>query len=79
MDRILVILIGWPVAFLILKYRRPVKEFIGNVGFAEKFLGTGGTNTLVVIIGFLVFIFSLMYAVGTFDGFLQGTFGRFFQ
>jgi hypothetical protein len=59
MDRILVILIGWPVAFLILKYRRPIKEFIGNVGFAEKFLGMGGTNTLDSDNRIYAFLFSL--------------------
>ncbi len=78
MDKILAILIGWPVAILILKYRRQVKEFIGNVDFAEKYLGSGGTNTLVVIISLLIFIFTLMYAVGTFEGFLKSTTGRFF-
>lgn len=78
MDRFLVILIGWPLAFLILKYRRPIKEFIGDVGFAERFLGAGGTNTLVVILGFLVFVLSLMYALGTIQAFVRNTFGMFF-
>jgi len=78
MDRVLAILIGWPVAFLIFKYRRPLKEFIGDVGFAERYLGAGGTNTLIVIIGILVFIGSMMWAAGTLQGLVQGSLGRFF-
>ncbi len=77
MDKVLAILIGWPVAFLFLKYRRPIKEFTGDFAWAEKYLGMGGTNTFIVIIGILTFVGSLMYALGTLDGLLQATFGRF--
>lgn len=78
MDKVLAILIGWPIAVLILKYRRPIKEFVGNVGFAERFLGSGGTNTLIVIIGIVVFVGSLMYATGTLQTILQSIIGPFF-
>lgn len=78
MDRWIALLIGCPLGFVIMYFRRPIKEFIGEVGFAEQYLGMGGTNTLVVIIGILVFIGSLMYALGTFQEILQGTLGRFF-
>lgn len=78
MDRILVILIGWPVCFLILYYRRKVKEFTGEIGFAERILGSGGTNTFIIIFAFLLFVGCLMYAVGTLQGFLQGTVGKIF-
>jgi len=77
MDKILAILIGWPVAFLILKYRRVVKEFTGDFAIAEKYLGMGGTNTFIVLFGILIFIGSLMYALGTLEGVLEATFGRF--
>lgn len=78
MDRFLVIILGCPAAFLILYYRRAVREFIGNVDFAEKFLGAGGTNTFVVLLGILTFILSLMYGFGTLQSMLIGSFGRFF-
>jgi hypothetical protein len=78
MDRILAFIIGCPVAFLILYFRRAIREFIGNVSFAEKYLGAGGTNTFVVLVGILTFILSLMYGFGTLQSFLGGTFGRFF-
>lgn len=78
MDRFLAVIIGCPTAFLILRYRRAIKEFIGEVGFAEKYLGMGGTNTLIVIIGILVFVGSLMWGLGTLQKLLQGTVGNFF-
>ncbi len=78
MDRFIAVIIGFPIAFLLLRYRRAVKDFIGEVSFAEKYLGMGGTNTLIVIIGVLVFVGSLMYALGTLQSLLQATLGRFF-
>ena len=53
MGSFFVIIIGWSLAILILYYRRPIKEFFGDIGFAEKYLGMGGTNTLIIIIGIL--------------------------
>lgn len=79
MDRFLVAIIGMPIAFIIIYYRRPIKEFTGDIGFAEKYLGAGGTNTFIVILGVLTFILSLMYALGTLQELLQGTLGRFFM
>lgn len=79
MDRFLAVIIGLPLAFVILYYRRAIKEFIGDVGFAEQYLGMGGTNTLIVIIGFLVFIGSLMYGLGTLQSLVDGTLGMFFK
>lgn len=78
MDRFFAIILGLPTAFVILRYRRAIREFIGDVGFAEKYLGSGGTNTLIVIIGFLVFVCSLMYGLGTLQSFVGSTLGGFF-
>lgn len=78
MDRFLVLVLGWALSILIFKYRRPIKEFVGDVGFAERYLGAGGTNTLILIIGFLTFVLSLMYALGTIQGIIVNTFGMFF-
>lgn len=76
--RFLVFLIGFVVAILILKYRAQVRDFLGEVSFAEKYLGTGGTNTLIILIALAVFIISMMYALGTLDAILVNSFGRFF-
>ena len=75
MDRILAIIIGWPLAFLIFKYRRPIKEFTGDIGFAEKIFGMGGTNTFIVILGILLLIGSLMYALGTLQSIIRAFLG----
>lgn len=76
--KFIIFICGAALSFLILKYRRPIKEFTGNIGFAEKYLGMGGTNTFIVLFGIFIFIGSLMYALGTLDGLLSSTFGRFF-
>jgi hypothetical protein len=79
MDKFLAIVIGCPLGFVIMYFRRSIKEFIGDVGFAEQYLGTGGTNTFVVLVGMLVFIISLMYALGTFQAMLGDSVGTFFS
>lgn len=79
MDRFLAIFIGCPLGFVIMYFKRQIKEFIGEVGFAEKYLGMGGTNTFVVLVGIFVFIASLMYALGTFQSLLGNSVGMFFQ
>lgn len=76
--KLLVLIVGSIAAFLMLKYRRPIKEFTGDFAFAEKIFGMGGTNTFIVVFAIGLFIGSLMYALGTFQGLIQATFGRFF-
>lgn len=78
MKRWLVLIIGWIAAYFILRYRRQVKEFFGDISFAERIFGSGGTNTFVVILGILVFILSGMYALGTFQGIVQNVLGPLF-
>lgn len=77
MDKVLAILIGWPVAFLIFRYRWQLKQFIGDVQFAEKHI-PGGTNNLILLFGFAVFLGSLMYAVGTLQSLVETFAGPFF-
>lgn len=78
MDRFLVFIIGVPLAFVILYFRRRIRDFVGDVWFAEKFLGAGGTNTFIVIVGILVFVASVMYGLGTLQELLQSTVGKLF-
>lgn len=72
MNRFVVLLLGLPAFILLIKYRRNVGDFIGPVDFAERYLGGGGTYSLVVIIAFMVFVLSLMYAFGTFQEIFGG-------
>lgn len=65
MDRFLVGIIGIPLAFVMIYYRRQIKDFVGEIAFAEKIFGMGGTHMMILIIALLVFVGSLMYALGT--------------
>lgn len=78
MDRFLAAIIGLPLALIMLKYRRQIKDFTGDIAFAERYLGSGGTNTLIVLIAILVFVLSTMYALGTLQAIIQGVLGGFF-
>ena len=63
--RILVGLIGIPLGFLILLYRDKVKDWVGNISWAERYLGTGGTWTALVLIGVLTIVMSFMFMIGS--------------
>jgi hypothetical protein len=78
MDRILIGIIGIPLGFVIVYYKRKLYEIIGPVGWFEKYAGPGSSDTFYFLIGFLCFILSLMYATGTLQSFFYSTFGRFF-
>lgn len=78
MDRILAGLIGIPLGILFMVYRYHLKQFTGDIAFAEQYLGNGGTYNLFILIGLAISIFSLMYAFGTLQDFVTGTFGVFF-
>lgn len=78
MDRILVGLLGIPLGVIIIIYRYQLKQFTGDISFAEQYLGSGGTYNLFVLLGLAVSILSMMYAFGTLQEFLTGTFGQFF-
>lgn len=76
MDRFLVFIIGFAIAILILKYRAAIREFIGNVQFADDHLG--GTTNLIILLALATFVVSLMYAMGTLQAILDSSVGRFF-
>ena len=44
-------LIGMIGGFLILVYRRQIKNVVGSIGFAEKIFGAGGTWTFLALLG----------------------------
>ena len=78
MQKILVLIVGSIIAFLMLKYSGQVKQFTGNIDFAEQYLGSGGTNTLIVIVALLIFVSCLMYFTGTLESIMGGTFSPIF-
>jgi hypothetical protein len=74
MDQILVGIIGIPLGFVMLKYNIQLKDFIGNIEWAERHLGSGGTYTLLKFIAILISVLSFLYMVGS----LQVMIGNFF-
>lgn len=68
-------LIAMVLGFLVLVYRPTIKDFTGDIGFAERYLGTGGTWTFLIIVGVLLFVGGLMWATGSLQSFLVNTFG----
>ena len=78
MKKFFVLVLCSAISYLMLKYRGQVKQFTGDIDFDEKYLGTGGTNTLIIIVALLLFVGGLMYVTGTLDSLLQNTFGGLF-
>ena len=70
-------LLGMGLALLILVFRPRIKDFTGDIGFAERWFGPGGTWTFFIIVGVGVFVLSLMWATGTLQSFFIGNFSRF--
>ena len=78
MNKFLIAIIGFPLSFIIIYFRAKIKDFTGDIGFAEQYLGSGGTYTMIFLIGVLTFILTLMYVMGTLQGFLGATVGKIF-
>jgi len=69
---------GIATGLLLLKYREQVKDFFGNIDFADDIFGQGGTWTLINILGILIPILSIMWMFGTLQSFITNTFKQFF-
>lgn len=78
MGHVLQGILGMGLGILILVFRPKIKDFTGDIGFAERYLGPGGTWTFLILVGVLVFIFSLMWATGSFQDFMVEKVGRYF-
>lgn len=78
MNRYLVLILGITIAILLLKYRLQIKHYVGDVGWAEKIFGSGGTHTLIVVLAIVSFFGSLMYFLGTFQAIVHDYLGPFF-
>jgi len=78
MDRVLVVLFGVPLGLCFIVYRFQLKQFTGDIAFAEQYFGSGGTYNLFILIGIAVFVGSLMYAFGTLQEIYGITLGKLF-
>ena len=71
-------LIGVILSILLIIYRVRVKHFLGEIGWAERYFGPGGTFTALLLIGLLGFFLSLMVMTGTLNLLLGGTMDTLF-
>lgn len=76
--RIVLGLIGAVLSILLIVYRFRVREFIGQIAWAEQKIGPGGTYAVLVLAGILGFLFSLTYMTDSFGVILGGAGERFF-
>ncbi|EKE12927.1 MAG: hypothetical protein ACD_13C00118G0001 [uncultured bacterium] len=78
MNQYLIGFAGVVAGFILLVFRDKVKNFTGNIGFAERYLGVGGTWTFYILLGIAFIIFGLMWGAGTFQSFFEEFLGDFF-
>jgi cell division protein FtsX len=69
MNKVLIFLLGLPLGMVLMIFRYKIVQFTGKLEWAEQKLGAGGTYTLMIIMGFVVWIGCLMYSLGTLDDF----------
>ncbi len=62
--KILVLLAAIFAGVLIIKYRERIVRTIGKAEWAEKYLGTGGTYTMWILIALFFIVLALIWLVG---------------
>jgi hypothetical protein len=77
--RIVLGIIGAALSIALIVYRERVVRFTGFIGWAERHLGGGGTYTLMILIGVILFFLSLMYMTNCFDLIFGGIEPDFFE
>ena len=53
-----------------------VGRFTGDIDFAEKYLGSGGTYSFIKLVGLAMIILSIMHLTGGLDLFINATVGK---
>lgn len=76
--RFMVGIIGVPAGLAMLYYKVQIKDFLGKIGWAETYIGRGGTWDAIVIIGLLMSILSIMYMFGGLQEILINRLGPLF-
>lgn len=70
---------GLVISMLLLIYRVRIRGFMGQIGWAERYLGPGGTYTALLLFAVLLFFLSLTIMTGAFDWIFKGSLGSFFN
>tara|TARA_B100000315_G_scaffold249775_1_gene281524 strand:+ start:249 stop:557 length:309 start_codon:yes stop_codon:yes gene_type:complete len=64
--------------FLLIVFRERAKGVTGEIGFAEQYLGSGGTFTFFLLLGVAMFLGGIMWATGTLQNWFYENLGLFF-
>jgi len=75
-------LIAWlliPAGILMIVYTDHIERFTGEISFAEKYIGAGGTFTFIKLFGLTMSILAFMWVTGGIQPILQSTLGKFFN
>ena len=75
MDRVLVLIFGVGLGYILIRYNGKMKEIIGSLDWVDKYLGAGGTYLFLKLVGLMLIVLSFLYAVGT----LQDVLGQALQ
>jgi hypothetical protein len=67
-----------PAGILVIVKSAQIGDFIGEITFAEKVLGSGGTYTFIKLFGVATTILSIMWLTGGPQEFLRDHVGKFF-
>lgn len=66
MGKYLIIIAFIGIGFALIVYTEPLKRnFIGQIDFAERYLGMGGTYNFLKLVGILLIVFAIAWATGT--------------
>ena len=68
-----------PAGVVIVVKAAQIGNFIGEIDFAEKYLGSGGTYSFIKLFGLGLTILSIIWLTGDLPSFLQETMGKFFK
>jgi hypothetical protein len=77
MTKVLIFILSIPLALAMMIYREKIIRFTGKFEWAEHKIGPGGSYTMIIIVALIIWIGSMMYALGSFDqlfGFLSAFF-----
>lgn len=78
LKRIVIGVLGIAAGLLLIKFREKFQRITGQIGFAEKYLGAGGTFTFFLLLGSLAVILAVLYIFGVLDGLVARVFGPLF-
>ncbi len=65
--KLFVFLFGLVAGILLIVYRYQIVRFTGKFSWVEQKLGPGGTYTFIILFAIFLWLFCMMYALGTLD------------